>query len=337
LRRGLGVAELHSAVAWLHAYGRRYPHAWNTYARLLNALPHDWPAWCWCPSRVTAAALTGGRMRKLDPAETADVGPLGALAAWRCTQGIYRVHPTLLAELLATPITGDLPGSVLTRLPEWCVYVETPGHRAWELPLRGYWAHLEHENDAPPRLRLILDVEGRAELLQLVIHIGGTLEQGLLASFREARINARGKTIDPRALDDAQAEGILESVGGLVSVLLYLCAEEAEISDLEPYPPRVVRGAKRPLLPSPHQAALHECGYRIGARLDAARHEGVESEARGERALTAHVRRAHWHSFWSGPRDGERRLALRWLSPILVGGSIDTAVVRPVGGEGTSE
>jgi hypothetical protein len=34
-----------------------------------------------------------------------------------------------------------------------------------------------------------------------------------------------------------------------------------------------------------------------------------------------HYRRAHWHHFWTGPRNvpGERKLILKWLPPIPVG------------------
>ena len=47
-----------------------------------------------------------------------------------------------------------------------------------------------------------------------------------------------------------------------------------------------------------------------------------------------HVRRAHWHGFWSGPRESDaRKLSLKWLPPIqdnLDLGDDLPAVVRPV-------
>ena len=36
-----------------------------------------------------------------------------------------------------TPVEGDIPCEVLHRLPEWCVYVETPGMTAFQAPLHG--------------------------------------------------------------------------------------------------------------------------------------------------------------------------------------------------------
>jgi hypothetical protein len=45
---------------------------------------------------------------------------------------------------------------------------------------------------------------------------------------------------------------------------------------------------------------------------------------------TAHVRRAHWHAFWTGPKASteERKLILHWLPPIAVNVD-DAAAVIP--------
>lgn len=322
----------HRALERLHAYGRRYPWAWEAYARLLADPPAQWPSWCWCPLAGAYAVISRGGTLTVDQA--ADIGPLGALAAWRATQGIYRVHSTLLAELLDTPVAGDIPADVLTRLPEWCVYIETPGQELWGIPLHGYWAYLEHDLEAArAELRLVLDLEGE-RLGQIVVHLVGTLEQGLTAALREARVQAlRGGHAD-QAPPLAAAADVVPVLEGLVSVLLYLCADDAEIGARRPLPERVVRGRKRPIMPAPQSPTVHETGVRLGAALDFARDRASAGEqgAASERRVAPHVRRAHWHTYWTGPRDGERRATVRWLSPILVGldGAPESATVRAV-------
>lgn len=42
-------------------------------------------------------------------------------------KGIYRFDPDIYKEVLNTPFTGDLPHEIFFNLPEWCVYIETPG------------------------------------------------------------------------------------------------------------------------------------------------------------------------------------------------------------------
>lgn len=114
--------QQHPAVEWLHEYGRRYPKAWSFYATWLAKPPLQWPDWCWCPMAAAVDVwVLHNYGRKLDHDE---VGPIAALAAWRATQGIYRLHPTLLAELLDTPITGEVPADTLCRLPEFLRLVD---------------------------------------------------------------------------------------------------------------------------------------------------------------------------------------------------------------------
>ena len=42
-------------------------------------------------------------------------------------------------------------------------------------------------------------------------------------------------------------------------------------------------------------------------------------------AKRPHMRRGHWHHFWTGPMDSaqDRKLVLKWLPPIFVGSSQD--------------
>lgn len=327
------MAILHRAVHWLHAYGRRYPQAWELYALFLNDPPMEWPSWCWCPLAGAYAVISQGSGRMLTLDESGDIGPLGALAAWRGTQGIYRFDLTLLHALTETPLSGDLPTETLTHLPEWCVYVETavPG-----ADLAGFWAYLEHDaQDGHRELRLVLDFQSMPRLGQLVIHLGGSLSQGIADAVRVARINAlrEGHGEMAPSLGDGGADEAAELYAGLVSLVLYLCSDEAEISARGPLPPKVVQGKKRPILPAAKAPVIHETGARLGAALRAARERYAASDESTGATVRPHVRRAHWHHYWTGPRDSpERRVVLRWLSPILVG--FDEvpceATVRPV-------
>ena len=229
------------------------------------------------------------------------------------------MHPTLLTELLATPIAGELPADVLTRLPEWCVYVETPGLVLWgSVACGGYWAHLEHDaNTGRRELRILLDLG--AKLAAAVVHLTGSLADGIRAGLVEARVQAlrAGRPEDAPPLD--AAAGVLAELEGLVSVLLYLCADDAEIDDQREPPPKVVHGAKRPIMPAAKAPVVHDTGVRLGSALDVAKARAQEASEGGGAAVRPHVRAAHWHGYWTGPRDGARVLRVRWLSPILVG------------------
>lgn len=342
----------HSAIRWLHEYGRRYPSAWEQYAQILAAPEVEWPSWCFCPLRAarwflrlpewtdTVRALGEDEAQKLFRSRRTilelDSAPLAGIAAWRATQGIYRIYPTLLEELLATPITGDIPAEILQRLPEWSVYVETPVVEN----IAGFFAFLDHDpNSGGSSLVLLLDMVEPRFLAPQPIPLGlGTLRAGFDATRAstgdfQRRMGWEEETL--HTASDRSYNATLEVLERLVSVLLYLCADEADVPVRQMPPPRVVQGKKRPIMPIAKRPVVHDCGIRIGAQLDLSRAQYLEREqgsAEG-RAVQPHIRRAHWHTYWRGPRDGERSTVVRWLPPIAV--NLDDvpeiAVVRPVG------
>lgn len=122
-----------------------------------------------------------------------------------------------------------------------------------------------------------------------------------------------------------------EVLAGVVGLLLYLCTADADITRLSVPTTGAVRHAG--------EVRVVSAGYRIGAALRAHR-TASGSEATSETGTgaspAAHLRRAHWHSYWVGPRaqPEQRGLEVRWLSPILVNAErLDgTVTVRTVTG-----
>lgn len=60
---------------------------------------------------------------------------------------------------------------------------------------------------------------------------------------------------------------------------------------------------------------------------------GEGNPSAGHRSPRPHYRRAHWHSFWTGPRGKpeEREIILKWLPPIPVGiAELDDETETPV-------
>ena len=113
----------------------------------------------------------------------------------------------------------------------------------------------------------------------------------------------------------------------LLNGLAYLCSANADIAAV--YTPR--KEKRRNNAKKRSQATWHEVGYRIGAQL---RNYNRQKSERGEktgRKVRPHMRRAHWHRFWIGPRDGERRLVLKWVAATMVGVDIENATLHRVG------
>lgn len=349
----------HRARLILETVGRAYPQAWRLAERMRaergRALP-NWPQWCFLPLQGAGAIVSGGA-EDIPFERGHHAAILAALAAWRMTQGIYRFDPALYEALIDTELDRELPRDPLYRLPEWCVYIETPG-LVWTAgserrPIHGVWAHLDWDESAAgePReeLRLLLDTarepQEALDPLHGCIPVPLILGEGSIADALERLVDSAAREARRRGLDPPagllDARLVARTIWPAVSLALYLCSDEPEIGDGSarpgnPRPKRTRRGLR--LFPADKPTAW-DVGVRLGAALAAARQReqaaGEAQEAGGEarpRARPrAHIRRAHWHTFLAGAGRAERRL--KWLPPIGVNvrGAEDLpAVIRRV-------
>jgi hypothetical protein len=114
----------------------------------------------------------------------------------------------------------------------------------------------------------------------------------------------------------------------LVSVVLYLCSVAADIraargSDRTPTRPQPVRTKRGERLFPPAQPTTWEVAYRLGATLRQAQQREATLEATAAEASPPrvrprpHIRRAHWHLYWTGT--GRQTPRVRWVLPAVIG------------------
>lgn len=259
----------------------------------------DWPDWCFLPMEGAAAIVARRHGGPVPPLWAAgDIARYAALDAWRFSRGIYQFHPDLQAALWASPIHGDIPAEVLFRLPEWGLYVPTPG--ADDGLLHGFYAHLEHDIiTGRAELRLLLDTNDRG-LQPLIVHLGewpiiDGLTRMITEARRQAALHAFGLPTAP-GLDEAAAQFGADRATTAVSLLLYLCSDHPDLTHptrpgtrpRRPQPTRTKKGWK---LFAPNQVTVWQVGGQIGPTLDPAA-TGV----------------------WEGHPDADGRYRYRWLS-----------------------
>lgn len=130
----------------------------------------------------------------------------------------------------------------------------------------------------------------------------------------------------PRSKEHLAVAGTLAP---LVSLLLFLCSqrEEVGVEGHRPGNPAAKRTKKGWRWFPADKLTTWDVGVRIGAALRRAYQRAETGQAEidpetGRARPRAHVRRAHWHGYWTGPRveerAAERRFPLRWMPPIPV-------------------
>jgi hypothetical protein len=108
-----------------------------------------------------------------------------------------------------------------------------------------------------------------------------------------------------------------------INLVLYLCAEEPDVHDR-------TEGLSRAqdAYGDPRGASTWDVGIRIGTVIRKYENAPLEDDEQalqppsgpGHASPRPHIRRAHWHAFWMGPKDSpDRRLTVHWLPPIPVG------------------
>lgn len=323
-------------IEHLRALTRRYPHIQRDVALFRSGRGNDlpeWPAWCFIPMAAWHAVAMQHATPDTCMERAGDIAILGALVPWRYTQGIYQFDADLLDALTDTPLDNILPAGVFLRLPQWSIYIELPPDRFRWLgdPLHGFWASLEWDagetNLGRHELRLLMDTE--RGLIALPLHLGAwTVVESLRRVVVEAQRNAdalgASLPLPPELLASVAAD-----VTPLLSLLLYLCSGEPEIDDARepghapgnPTPRRVKTGLR--LFP-PDRFTLWRVGESIGAQLRADAVAAQSGHSGAHISRRAHIRRGHWHGYWTGPRApervAERGFVYHWLPPQIVGG-----------------
>lgn len=327
----------HRAKKHLKAAQQLYPNAVAVFEELRTqkgqGIP-SWPDWCLMPLAAMHAHVESDA--GIDLNTVGDVSRLTALLTWRYTQGIYRFDPSVYSALIDTPVTREIPTQVLERMPEWAVYIETPGMTFDDHPMHGFFAHLEYDvNDHRQELRFLLDLDAEHGplLLPVPVHLGGGLADGIAKASTEAQRQA-WRTKQPQFADAIRAPDLTSAIAPLVSLLLYLCADEADFGAHRPQKPTPRKGKKGKIkLFAATQPKAWDCAVRLGAAIRAAESQNAEPTGQSGSRKRPHMRRAHWHSFWIGRRDSDdRNLIVRWVPPIAVNLTDDElpAVIKPV-------
>lgn len=150
---------------------------------------------------------------------------------------------------------------------------------------------------------------------------------------KEALYNSRNdKFIQAQTYQAIQeTDALQELLLKALQVVLYILASNAEIVPNSEQSFITKRGAT--IKDKYSEIRKWDVGIRIGAaiRQKSASVEKGESikTASGHSSPRPHMRRGHWHHYWTGPRNvsENRRLILKWLSPMAVAATPEDAPI----------
>ncbi len=325
---------------WIRVLNRTFPNLWvelrKTWEHPENVLPIDSegrerlkevPDWCYMATMMPFLLYTSKfgepfYLRHIDEMMT-----IGTLYTWRASKGVYRFAPEIYHALINQQLTGNLPIECLFRLPEWAVYIETPGLFFEKRAMEGFIAHLDYnlysrgndlqfaifakEISIPKMIALPL---GEGTLLDAMDRID-QVDDEFLGGSREAR-------------HVVSREEYKTAFSAMLQLILYLCSEEPDMPEIEhPKNRKRLSGAVR----APEEPRIWDVGVRISNAIrNYNQCETRQSDVKENKTASTthharprpHVRSAHWHTYWTGPRKAtfpERKPVVRWIPPIPIG------------------
>lgn len=276
------------------------------------------------------------------------------MAAWRTFKLEYRMDGALFGQLMDTPLKGVPPASIFQRLPVPCFYLSWPEDRS-SMPdaLRACLQTMGVAHGAlihsDGKTLTIQPLFGRQSFQQ---HLSISLSEQSIEDAVQAdldRIWQASRNMLERHPNTAH-EDIAQALDtaherheayrpiahqfwmGLVSTVLYLCSEKPDVSDRPILRPKICRLGKMIRIVPPAGEQCLDIGKRIGSvfrKVTQHPEEGESSRNGSQILLRPYIRRAHWHSYWIGPKPNQF-IVLKWISPILVNARTETQLVETV-------
>lgn len=317
-----------------------YPDLDSLTERMLGAKNEmGWPDWCYLPMGASYAIVTQGAevgiaQRLMAASGIGDLEALSAVIPWRLHKVIFRFDPEFADEITRQDtVPGDIPAALLQHMPYPCVYIQDPpGVDQCE----GVFVFLEWDHRYPDAMELRMHYLFSDQRIVQLFYQFTDDQETLAARFAANNEETFRKFAKDLPLQDekelARWRQCVENMPRHLSMLVYLCSDEPDFSRTADVPRRRGRGAVK----TAGYPDRVEVGSYIGGviRMGRKAAEGPEADEIGPSGSGSpkrpHMRRAHWHLYWSG--EGRKVPRVKWISPVFIHGEgrEPPTVIHPV-------
>lgn len=268
------------------------------------------------------------------------------LARWRTCKQVYRIDDAVADELKMQDLSGKLPVDAIAHLPYPIIYIDTAIQYASGPALidaKGILAWIDAAIDDPHKRTLYIGYlgfttnRGRA-IVPIELKPGATLEevvQDLVESDKELSNRESSETFQ---VETPSYENSYRCTVNALNLLLYVISEE-EDREIVYQPPKASKGQK--IGKRTNLETITKLGSRMGHAIGEARKVYLNVNASSEgtsHSKAPHVRRGHWHSFWTGKRKDRNddrpgdKLVVHWISPTYINANGTEIVVETIHG-----
>jgi len=194
--------------------------------------------------------------------------------------------------------------------------------------MHGLWAHLDWDMDKKIMvLRFVLDLENNLRPLPMIVG-PWPIQEALAKVLDEVNYQVSRAGLKPLARNETTGRELAKMIQPFLSLLLYLCSDESDMKGPRasvPQRPKAKKTRKGLRLFPAEKPTIWHVGETVGQMLREAR-SGVSTSGFSPRP---HIRRPHWHGYWTSPLDGDRHFGYKWLPAIMVKGRLEEKASAP--------
>lgn len=243
---------------------------------------------------------------------------LSILVPWRYTKGIYQFDKTLYDALVTTNIDVDIPFEVFDKLPQWSIYVELPEPIKVDIAADNFHGADINELTVEGFFVTVNEMMGRKQIIFMLNGSNSDMCIPYYYDFGNVKEAMEKSIVYTDSQHGALHNFIFRKVVPIMMQLtLYLCSQEPDID---------LNGLSRLVKPSPVKLKHGLClipaskytTYKVGANIGKYIRESVNTGTGS--AKSPHIRRAHWHSYWTG-KESEKKKVIKWLFPMIISGN----------------
>lgn len=219
--------------AHLDFLSESFPGLWKKLAEAYTLRSPDLPEWCYLPEEkeyeVISSFLEDNNLSSFSSEDL--IFKLSTYANWRLTQGVYRFDPILYEAVIKTPVIGVIPKEVLHHIPEWCIFVETPGLSFSGNKMTGFFAHISYEGRNSKSV-LHLQIEFALNFIYTSFPIGDlSLADAVRQAMETVEEHDDKNNHFPHDSFEEEVKLTTVELEPILSLLIFLCSQNGEIGD----------------------------------------------------------------------------------------------------------
>lgn len=290
------------------------------------------PEWCFLPHEAYFEMIRcgeeAGAWKLTEREKQREVAAMCSLVPWNYTRYIYEFDVDFYQELNKTVYSSKIPREILYKLPVYSIYIKVPENNGAYCNIQGYWASIHpFYNDGD---QIHVDSQGNPSvILNIIVNLGDDLDllEILLDDNQTTLLEALNKTVELKQesgatnLTEEVAAGYYYMASEAINAILYICSQDPDIKEPvwlgeKPGNPRIEKIKGKFRLFPPRRFKTWKVGNNVGKQIKEY-HANYNNIGSGK-SVRPHIRRAHWHGYWTGPKKGARNFEIKWLSPMLV-------------------